>query len=906
MRRIITILGAAILVATCVSPSAAVNITINISNPSGYALVNVSVRLVFEVAPESRLNDWANNIDPDAPQPYKWEIVSRVFGQGDGDGNGDRRKKRRKKRKKKKKNGPKGAGGVSAAGERVVHPAVYGADIGLEGAINGLIHHYRTARLTREEKLPYAQAIRDLIRQRYLWGKSRAMLEELFIWNHAVKQKTSYNEARNFFEQLNKLPGGLSNENMERAVFPERRTPPTSTGKQAFKPKEEAKTKEGAVEYIAFVGYKIVEETKLDWETGGLDITVPVTSDVAPESEHPLDTLARLTTSASLWAEFRGIPFYEAFWEAADIMGTGRDGTWSFENLRRNLRSTDERSSYVGASSALGGGAWFRRLPAFGGDNYYDKTAWTYVRGGLSGDCLAARLGVESDEYPSRAAWRAGSGPTHVVYAYAVPGEAHEAEILAELGGASDCRESRAWTDTVWGADVTPNDPHFARKGSWGQDYADQWALQRIGFKALEDKASAWHVTTGTERPVVVAVIDTGIDLTHPDIHINNIWINEKEIPGNLRDDDGNGFIDDHIGWNFVNNSNNPYDLTGHGTHVAGLIAARWNNGRGIAGINRGARIMVLKVLNDLGKGWGSNVARAIVYAVDNGAQVINLSASHEGKTNFMKDALAYAQEKGVLVVVSAGNKGLDTQGVEAANQPGTLVVSSTLPDDKRAPFTNWGQEVDVAAPGVDVLSLRARNTDLNRFVAEDPEKVKPGEAVVGPDRAYYRAAGTSFSTPLVSGLASLIWAKYPKLTSVQVARMIRQSARDIEVPGWDQFTGYGLVDARAALTADPGWYIVAKIHSLKGVQEAGQPVVEVVGTVEGSNLAGYEIQLGKGKEPKEWRTVAKKPRRKVVHNVVARLKAADFGAPGAWTVRLVARDRKGQTRESRAVITLR
>ena len=258
-----------------------------------------------------------------------------------------------------------------------------------------------------------------------------------------------------------------------------------------------------------------------------------------------------------------------------------------------------------------------------------------------------------------------------------------------------------------------------------------------------------------------------------------------------------------------------------------------------------------------------------------------------------------------MLVVVAAGNKGLDTKGVEAANQPGTLTVAATLPNDRRAGFANWGQEVDVAAPGVDVLSLRARGTDLNRFVAEDPKKVKPREAVVGKDKRYYRAAGTSFSAPLVSGLASLIWAKHPKLTASQVARMISQSARDIEVPGWDQFTGYGLVDARGALTADPNWYLVGKIQALRGVQEAGQPVVEVAGTVDGSSLAGYEVQVGKGKKPKDWRTVAKKPGRKISSGVVALLKPADFGAPGTWTVRLVVRDRGGRTREARAVITL-
>jgi hypothetical protein len=135
---------------------------------------------------------------------------------------------------------------------------------------------------------------------------------------------------------------------------------------------------------------------------------------------------------------------------------------------------------------------------------------------------------------------------------------------------------------------------------------------------------------------------------------------------------------------------------------------------------------------------------------------------------------------------------------------------------------------------------------------------------------------------------------------------MIRQSALDIEVPGWDQLTGYGLVDAKGALTADPNWYLVVKIQAIQAVKEQGQPVVQVVGTVEGSRLADYEIQLGKGKEPTDWSTVAKKPGRKIVSGEVVRLKPADFGAPGTWTVRLIARDKDDRTRETRGVVTLR
>ncbi|MBI4573751.1 MAG: S8 family serine peptidase [candidate division NC10 bacterium] len=553
----------------------------------------------------------------------------------------------------------------------------------------------------------------------------------------------------------------------------------------------------------------------------------------------------------------------------------------------------------VRSTVTFGGYSWAGDLTLVEGFNELPSSLWDYGQYGFSGKCASDPIGDE--EW-----WRKGyiklgsSGLGLSIQSYAFGLKADD-----QLAGVSSCPGVTVEKDPVYQAFVTPNDPHFAARGTWGQAYSDQWALHKIGFTPLDDPRSAWHLTTGTERPVKVAVIDSGIDLTHPDIHIANIWFNEKEIPGNGRDDDDNGYIDDVIGWNFVDNSNNPADLVGHGTHTAGLIAARWNNGRGIAGINRGARIMVLKALNDTGRGWGSDVARAILYAVDNGAQIINISAGYVGHTKFMEYAYAYAREKGVLVVVAAGNHGRDTREVEPANQPGTLVVTATQADDRKAGFSNWGQEVSVAAPGVDVLSLRARGTDLVRGVADDPSKEKPLEGVVGGDKAYYRASGTSFSAPLVSGLASLIWAKYPRLTAVQVARMIVQSARDIELPGWDQYTGYGLVDARAALTANPDWYLDARIARVEPTTERGRPVIQVFGSVSGSDLGGYVLELGQGEAPSRWKRIGQESKAAVQDGLVGTIPISEITARGEWTIRVVVRDKGGAQRESRATLTV-
>ena len=888
MRWIKTLISAALMVVLLSAPADAViiyteGLLYKAFTPTGEVIPGLMVRLVLQADPNGPIRDWKGNPDPDAPA-YDPETVSNVFEIG------------QQPRQLAKGEPPR----QTIPTERTVHRWLQGADQAFKGIIDSLINVYRTADITPQQKLQVAETIRDLMKIRYSWGKSTSLLEEIFIWNHVVKQETTYETGQEALRRAKQF--GLD---LEQLVFPEKaEAPAPQTTRQASILDDLGGT--GETSFVALTNVRLGVESG-DWsdlhplEQVAL-LTASWAMNVSPNLEDwTLSDFFMWTTSYSIWGDGTYIPFWGPYDDDSDFL-TGFDGSWEDDDLA--IRSD---WAYAGVSSSFGADSRFIRMPLFGGyNNMLYATQYTFPRAIASGPCLKGpSLGPADDEWWREAFWKSGKYG-NIVYGYAYGNETGAA-ILGGLGGLIGCVDPalELILDVVWLIADVPDDPHFTRKGSWGQAYADQWALQRIGFTALEDEASAWHLTTGTERPVVVAVIDTGIDLAHPDLHINNIWINEKEVPGNGRDDDNNGYIDDAIGWNFVNNSNNPYDLTGHGTHVAGLIAARWNNGRGIAGINRGARIMVLKAFNDVGKGWGSNVARAVVYAVDNGAKIINLSATHEGHTKFMERALAYAQKKGVLVVVAAGNKGLDTKGVEAANQPGTLTVAATLPNDRRAGFANWGQEVDVAAPGVDVLSLRARGTDLNRFVAEDPKKVKPREAVVGKDKAYYRASGTSFAAPLVSGLASLIWAKNPKLTAAQVARMISQSARDIEVPGWDQFTGYGLVDARAALTADPNWYLVGKIQALRGVQEAGQPVIEVAGTVDGSSLAGYEVQVGKGKEPKDWRTVAKKPGRKISSGVVARLKPADFGAPGTWTVRVVARDRKGKTRESRAVITL-
>ena len=387
---------------------------------------------------------------------------------------------------------------------------------------------------------------------------------------------------------------------------------------------------------------------------------------------------------------------------------------------------------------------------------------------------------------------------------------------------------------------VQAPDPYFASRGSWGQKYDDQWALKQIGLTAAKRAANAAAVT--------VAVIDTGVAWNHVDLAPADLWINPREKPANGKDDDGNGYTDDVVGWNFVDGNNLPWDFHGHGTMVAGIIAAERDNGAGIAGVNPDARIMVLKAMDERGAGRASGIAEAIFYAANNGARVINLSAGGRRLTHIEQLAIDYAFKRGAVVVVAAGNEGLDLADYGPGGLRRALTVTSTDPADRRVQATNFGAAVDIAAPGIDILGPRAMGTDL--MLASRVKNYRRGANVVGPDAGYIHASGTSFAAPLVAGVASLLLAANPDLTAAQVERMLLQSARDIESPGVDPLTGYGRLDAAAALTADPAFFVDAQIARIAAGTAGGAQVLEVFGTADADRLKSARLEYGGGRQP--------------------------------------------------------
>ncbi len=438
-----------------------------------------------------------------------------------------------------------------------------------------------------------------------------------------------------------------------------------------------------------------------------------------------------------------------------------------------------------------------------------------------------------------------------------------------------------------------PNDPLYKKRDSWG--------IKKIGFTA--NRKSAWNIEDGSSNPVIVAVIDSGLDWNHKDFDRNNIWQNPGEIPGNGKDDDNNGFVDDIIGWNFVANNNKPWDDDGHGTFVTGIIAAKTNNKVGIAGINQHAKIMVLKALNVFGQTRSSLIAEAIFYAARHGAKVINISVGGKGVTRTQQDAINYAHKMGALVVMAAGNEAVDTNNYSSGLHH-VITVAATDAKDRRIGFSNWGQQVDIAAPGRDIVSLRARRTDLMASV--QGIKYKIGDNYVGKDKRYFRASGTSFSAPMVAATASLIWAHNPKLTNDQVKNMLLNSTKDIESPGWDNLTGYGLMDATAALKADPDYLSIAKISQLKMANKNGAMMIEVYGSASSSDFKNMSLEIGYGKKPRKWKKLSIPKQKSIKNGLISSFPVANtITKRGTWMVRLILSSNKHGQQETRKVLTI-
>ncbi len=331
-------------------------------------------------------------------------------------------------------------------------------------------------------------------------------------------------------------------------------------------------------------------------------------------------------------------------------------------------------------------------------------------------------------------------------------------------------------------AAALPNDPELLNES---RSYAPQ----------LLNLLAAWDFVP-PETPVIIAVLDSGIAPAHPEFA-------GRVLPG----------------YDFVNNDADPADDHGHGTHVAGIVAAATDNGEGIAGVCGFCQLLPVKVLNESREGSAAGIADGIHYAVDQGAQIIVLSLGRSIGSQTVLDAVNYAHEHDVLLVAAAGNDGVDVPFYPAA-YPNVLAVNATDRFDHKLALSNFGTYIDVAAPGDNIYSTYH----------------KPN----GDHGLYAYMSGTSMAAPFVAGVAGLLLAQAPERSASDLSRLITSTAVDLGEPGWDPLYGHGRVDPVAALQAEaPLPDTLVRLHGTvwSGVNQPN----ETNGTV---GVANVEIAL--------------------------------------------------------------
>jgi subtilisin family serine protease len=334
-----------------------------------------------------------------------------------------------------------------------------------------------------------------------------------------------------------------------------------------------------------------------------------------------------------------------------------------------------------------------------------------------------------------------------------------------------------------------PDDPLYPLQwplNNTGQDYpaSGKYNLPPGTPDSDIDAPEAWDIHTGSPE-VIIAVVDTGVDYEHRDLE-GNIWINQIELNGMTGiDDDGNEYIDDIYGYDFVNHDNNPLDDNGHGTHCAGIIAAGGNNSLDIAGVCWNAKIMALKFLDKNGEGFSSDAAIAIYYAAENAADIISNSWAGSYPSETLEKVIDYAHSLGVIMVAAAANNNSDSP-VYPAYYENMIAVAATNSKDQKATFSNYGYWVNIAAPGVDVLSLRAAGTSLGT-IYDDYTTI---------------ASGTSMACPHVAAIIALIISNHPDTSTELIIERLFATTDDISTqnPGFDGLLGAGRANTYKAV----------------------------------------------------------------------------------------------------------
>jgi subtilisin family serine protease len=414
---------------------------------------------------------------------------------------------------------------------------------------------------------------------------------------------------------------------------------------------------------------------------------------------------------------------------------------------------------------------------------------------------------------------------------------------------------------------------------------SEQWALTRI------QAFSAWDITAGSDT-VLLAVIDTGIDYLHPDLK-NKIKFNEGEMGldanGNDKryngiDDDGNGFIDDYMGWDFTDRSgfpfdstggdylewdNDPFDDNGHGSYVAGAAAAETNNFLGIAGAAPGIKVLNIRAFDPNGYGEEDDVAAAILYAVQMGAKVINMSFGDKSFSFVLRDVIKYAYSQNVVLVASSGNVNTD-QPHYPSGYTEVISVGNSTENDFVASNSSWGSTLDLVAPGTFIKTT-------------------------GKNGSYVSVSGTSLAAPFVSAAAALILSKQ-NYTNEEVRQILKSTTDDIAAPGWDLRSGAGRLNIFKALSVTapsvirfdyPGHDFATKEDTL-----------HISATVLSAYFLRYELYLGGSVNPATW-SLLTSGQSQFTSSEIYKVSLSDM-PDSIYTLRLVVYQSNGRTTEER------
>lgn len=419
-----------------------------------------------------------------------------------------------------------------------------------------------------------------------------------------------------------------------------------------------------------------------------------------------------------------------------------------------------------------------------------------------------------------------------------------------------------------------PNDPLLA----------EQWLVEKIHLP------EAWEINFG-DHAIPVCIIDTGIDYFHEDLTAN-LWLNTGEdlnqngkidpADFNNIDDDENGFIDDIRGWDFTDAlhfpdggdylipDNDPADEHGHGTAVAGIISATANNELGIAGIAPGCKIMNLRAGTSQGLLEEEDVASAIIYAVDNGARIINMSFGDVATSQMFRDIMQFAYQCGVVLIASAGNSSSAEIHYPSGFQQ-VISVGATNSVDELASFSNFGTTIDLVAPGVDLKTTLRNNT-------------------------YGNFSGTSASAPVISGVAALMLSQRPHLSNQDVRNILVSSADDLGETGWDNLFGAGRVNALKAQQIENESQATISSPSLDQGFYLSPVIIE--GTASGALLENYTISYGFSANPLEWLPIITVTNQQVISDTLACWDIDEL-PDSSYTIRLQVFNKDGSATET-------